>query len=179
MEFKTDFNLFKEYFITGADFSEDQTHRYSLWRIWDASLPQVAFIGLNPSKAGDVKNDNTITKVMKIAKHNGFGGLYMLNLFSYISTNPKALQWIGLENAVGERNNDAICHNIKHCEQVVAAWGNFKEPYIKINGQSRADEVLEMLTFIHGSVMCLHKNQNGSPKHPLYCKDDSKLILYR
>ncbi len=70
----------------GAIFSEDRKHRYVLIRIWDETKPMMMFIGLNPSKADEKDNDNTITKVEKIAKYNGFGGCYMTNLFSYVST---------------------------------------------------------------------------------------------
>lgn len=35
----------------GAYISEDGKHRFALWRIWDSSLLQVMFIGVNPSTA--------------------------------------------------------------------------------------------------------------------------------
>ncbi len=38
----------------GAQLSPCRTWRYSLWRIWNPSLPVLAFVGLNPS-------DDTLT----------------------------------------------------------------------------------------------------------------------
>lgn len=45
----------------GAKFSEDRKYRYLLWRRMDSALPMITFIGLNPSKANEDTNDNTIT----------------------------------------------------------------------------------------------------------------------
>lgn len=60
----------------GAKFSECRKFRYALWRIWDDKLPKVMFIGINPSKADESEPDNTITKVCKIAKNNGYGSIF-------------------------------------------------------------------------------------------------------
>lgn len=49
----------------GATFSGDRTYRYSLWRIWDRSLPLVMFIGLNPSKANLTPNTPTSTWIAR------------------------------------------------------------------------------------------------------------------
>jgi len=40
---------------TGAIFSGDNVHRYSLWRTWNYDLPRIMFIGLNPSRADATK----------------------------------------------------------------------------------------------------------------------------
>ena len=45
---------------SGADFSPCRKYRYKLWRIWDETLPLAMFIGLNPSTADEVKDDNTV-----------------------------------------------------------------------------------------------------------------------
>lgn len=154
-------NLFED---NGATFSECGKYRYELHRIWDKSLPLVMFIGLNPSTANAAKNDNTITKVIKIAKANGYGGVYMMNLFSYISTDPEKLI-IDSDPLV----NDIWLRTIRLiCRDVVFAWGNFKI------ATGRAKEVESMFT---GSC-ALHINANGSPKHPLYCKDDTKFVSF-
>lgn len=149
----------------GADFSEDRKYRYCLWRIWDLSKPRVMFIGVNPSKADENKNDNTLTKVTKIAKNNGFGGLYMMNLFPFVSTNIKNLQCDYLSNSV---NYDWLEKIYDKCSKVVYCWGNSK----------MAKEAEVNVTYIFVNPMCLDHNKNGSPKHPLYCKDDTILIPF-
>jgi len=46
----------------GATFSECGRYRYKLCRIWDDSLPQVTFIGLNPSTADASIDDQTVKR---------------------------------------------------------------------------------------------------------------------
>ena len=152
----------------GANFSEDRKYRYCLWRIWDLSKPRVMFIGLNPSTANESQNDNTITKVVKIAKNNGFGGVYMMNCWAYISTDPTHLKVNPMSN---EWNDNMISLIASKCDEVVFAWGNFN--IVKETG--RDIELIEMFP----TAKALHINKNGSPKHPLYCKDKSTLIPFK
>lgn len=150
----------------GAHFEESRQYRYALWRIWDLSKPLVMFIGLNPSLATESKNDRTISKVIKIAKHNGFGGLYMMNLFSFITPYPDQLQFCSDPVA----DNDEWLEKVyDKCQRVVFCWGSFKQ------AEARAKQVACM--FIN--PMCLAQNKNGSPKHPLYCLDKSILIPFK
>lgn len=151
----------------GANFSEDGNYRYSLWRIWDKGLPLVMYIGLNPSTANQDKNDNTITKLIKVSKNNGYGGFYMTNCFAYVSTDPKLLKRNPMSD---EWNNDTLSVTAYKCKNVVFAWGNFD--VVKETGRDK--ELIEMFP----NALCLFQNKNGSPKHPLYCKDDTQLIKF-
>jgi hypothetical protein len=160
----------KELFQTdnsGASFSENRHYRYALWRIWDESKPLVMFIGLNPSTANETDNDPTIKSVCRIAKNNGYGGVYMMNCFAFISTDPKGLKTNAMTS---EWNDNTITVTASKCKDVVFAWGNFD--VVKETG--RGDELSEMFP----NALCLHKNKNGSPKHPLYCKSDTKFVTW-
>lgn len=108
---------------SAAAFSEDRKHRYVLVRIWDRAKPMVMFIGLNPSTADETENDNTITKVIKIARNNGYGGIYMMNCFSFITSDPKLLQHNPFSD---DWNNNMLTVMASKCKDVVFAWGNFK-----------------------------------------------------
>ena len=152
----------------GAEFSECGLYRYKLWRIWDESLPLVMYIGLNPSTANETSNDNTITKLCKISRHNGYGGFYMMNCYTYIATKPEKLI---IDLDTNNKNNWLLKMIYEsHCKDVVFAWGNF--PIVVQNGRDK--EMIAMFP----KALCLKINKNGSPKHPLYCKDDSVLIPY-
>ena len=50
------------------------------------------FIGLNPSTANEITNDPTIRRVQRFAFDWGYGGVYMMNLFAYITAYPKELE---------------------------------------------------------------------------------------
>lgn len=150
----------------GATFSEDRKYRYVLWRIWDKSKPCISFIGLNPSTADENQNDPTIRRVISFAKSFGYGGVYMLNLFAYVTPYPEELN----------KCNNPVNYNDHYINQfamgkslnVVFCWGNFFIPY------HRDVYIKNLFPY----AFCLGKNKNGSPKHPLYLKSDVTLIPY-
>lgn len=161
-------SLFKD---NGAAFSECRRYRYALWRIWDKAKPMVMFIGLNPSTANESQDDPTIKRVCAIANHNGYGGVYMMNCFPLVSTNPSTMiefYETSFHEVEDIENMRWILNISKQCKQIVFAWGNFevaKERAASLNGYFK-------------NAMALQINKNGSPKHPLYCRVDTKLIQY-
>lgn len=146
----------------GAEFSDCGKYRYALWRIWDDSKPIVMFIGLNPSTADSEEDDPTIESVARISKHNGYGGFYMMNLFGIISSKSEILKQVA--DAQGD-NLKWHREIIDRCKDVVFAWGNFKE----------AVEVSKDFISGYPKALCIKKNKNGSPVHPLYQKETSIL----
>ena len=127
------------------------------------------FIGLNPSTANENKNDPTINRVCAIANNNGFGGVYMMNIFPSITAYPEELVSLLDQDAI-EENWQELQIVSKKCSNVVFAWGNFKQI-------TRGDTIPLMNLF--PGAKCLRINKNGSPKHPLYCKADTKFIDYQ
>ncbi len=119
---------------TGAEFSSCRKYRYILWRIWDKDKPRIMFIGLNPSTANESNNDPTIRRVQKFAFDWGFGGVYMLNLFAYITPYPKELK----KDINSSRNDFSLIHIADKCEKIIFAWGSFKE------ANERANEVMKL-----------------------------------
>lgn len=160
--------LFSETEIkAGADFSHNRKHRFSLWRIWDESMPLALFIGLNPSTANEAEADPTIRSVTRIARHNGYGGFYMMNCWSFVSSDPDLLE----TNPMADEQNSILLSLIAgKCKDVVFAWGNFKI----VRQQGRDAELVELFP----NALCLKQNKNGSPMHPLFCKGSTPLIPY-
>lgn len=154
--------------IKGADFSKCGLYRYSLWRIWDESKPLVMFIGLNPSTANAETDDATIRRVVQIAQNLGYGGVYMCNCFSYISTNPDALKAETLDDMIN--NGKVVSRVSERCKDVIFAWGNFD--IVRKTG------VDKLLARRFPNALALHINKNGSPKHPLYCRADIQPVKY-
>jgi hypothetical protein len=150
---------------SGAKFSQCGTYRYILYRIWDKSKPFIMFIGLNPSTATAEMDDPTIRRVKRFANDWGYGGVYMCNLFAVISPYPETIVTC----------SDPIADNDLHlqvaaskCKDVLFAWGSFTE------AEARAKEVIKMFP----NAFCLGKNKDGSPKHPLYIKANTKPFNY-
>jgi len=153
---------------SGAEFSNNRKYRFTLWRIWDKTKPLVMFIGLNPSTANETENDPTVCSVGRIAKVNGYGGFYMMNCWAYISTDPKVLKEHKWDKNMCEWNDNMLMTTKAKCKDVVFAWGSFSI----VNKTGRDKELLKMFP----DAMVLFLNKNGSPKHPLYCKSETKLI---
>lgn len=150
----------------GAEFSPDRVHRYTLWRIWDSGRPYAAFVGLNPSTADEYKNDPTVRRCINYARDWGYGGLVMLNIFGFRSTDPKNLYTAA--DPVGPENNYHIQKASKDSGITVAAWGNHGEL------MNRGDTVRELLTDPH----CLKITKIGCPGHPLYLRKDLQPVRF-
>lgn len=148
----------------GADFSEDKKHRYRLWRIWDHALPKVMCIGLNPSNANAEKNDPTINNLIAVLTRLGYGGFYMMNCYSYVTSDPKLL----MHNPMSDKWNDnMLLVTAAICDGVVFAWGTFKV----VSERGRDKELSEMFPL----AKCFGKNLDGSPMHPMGLMYSGKL----
>lgn len=155
------------FMYSGARFSDCGRYRFSLWRIWDKNKDCVAFIGLNPSTANATTDDPTIRRVIKFGADNGYGGIYMLNLFTLISPDPSYLKKSIISPDL-LANFHLEHHSGYPIKDRVFCWGSFKE------AKERANEVIKMFP----NALCLGQNQDGSPKHPLYLKGNTKLIKF-
>lgn len=154
---------FTEYEKSFATFSEDNKNRYSLFRQWDSSLKVAMVIGLNPSNANGEEDDPTIGFLYRVLKHNGYGGFFMMNLFTMITPKPSEL---------------VIDYNWRHakelwevtapfCQDVVFAWGAFKT-------QGREKTAIDLFP----QALCFGKLKKGQPRHPMYLKNETQLIKY-
>ncbi len=151
---------------SSAEFSPCRKYRYTLKRVWDESKPMVQFIGLNPSTANENENDATVRRCINFAASWGYGGMFMTNIFSYVSTNPDDLKTSG-ENT--NKNDAALIETAAQCTLVVFAWGaSFKQH------QERMNEVKKMFP----GASCIKISKTGEPCHPLYLKGDLKPIRY-
>ena len=152
---------------SGALFSANRLYRYALWRIWNRKKGFFTVIGLNPSTADEYKNDPTVTRCIKRAKNWGYGGLIMVNLFGLRSTKPEVM--LNNDHPNGLDNNYWLQRSAYVSKMILAAWG--------INGDHmhRANFVKELLE--DHTLWTLAINKGGTPKHPLYCKDNAEPIL--
>ena len=154
--------------VSSARFSPCRTWRYTLTRTWDLSRPGIAFVGLNPSTADEKENDPTIRRVIDFAKCWGYGEVVMLNLFAFLSTDPKGLHTA--IDPVGPENDKWIKAVVTYSQAVCVAWGAHCHPLIK----SRGDLVLWMIP----APRCLGTTKGGSPRHPLYVPGTHPLVDY-
>lgn len=146
-----------------ADISNDKKDRFSLSRIWDSKKPKALYIMLNPSYADNESDDPTIRRLIFFSKKFKFGGFYVTNLFSQITPYPKELN---MDNNLKKKNLKIISELIKKSDLIVYAWGNL------------VSEPIELRKLIE-SPLCFGINKNGTPRHPLYLRSDTKLQDFR
>ncbi len=153
------------------------TWRYSLTRVWGrGSLPPCIFIMFNPSTADGLQDDPTIRRCISFAERLDCSSLEVVNLFALRATNPKEV-WTwrkGNFDPVGPANNFHICEAAKTGLYTIAAWGRWPSAIVK----NRVKNVKQMLNALDISLHCLGTTKDGSPRHPLYLKQDTPLIEY-
>ncbi len=153
--------------IKGAKFSKDRVYRYALWRTWDEELAHVMFIGLNPSTADGTIDDPTIRRCIGFAREWGYGGVYMLNLFAFRATDPRALKLA--TDPIGPENDTSLLMYAEGADKVIAAWGN-------------GGRLLNQGYYVNGilnlKLFCLGVTKSKQPRHPLYARGDSLLLAY-
>ncbi len=161
----------REHGSSGAEFSDCEQYRYSLWRTWsDRGLNGrlCAFIGLNPSTATHEVDDPTIRRCIGFCKAWGFDGYVMLNLFAFRATDPRVMKL--QHDPIGEQNDDAIWSWTAKAGMTVAAWGNHGS---YLNRSECVRRPLRDLQLRH-----LGLTKTGHPKHPLYLKADTEPVLW-
>lgn len=149
-------------------FNSDRTHRFTLWRQWDGSLPYLAVIGLNPSTADETNDDPTIRRCISFAKTWGLGGYLMLNAFSFRATDPEVMK--AQETPNDPSNNGFLIDGCRGAGLVLCGWGvhgTFKD---------REKELKELLKPFN--PQCLGFTKGGQPKHPLYIKGTTKPVPF-
>jgi len=156
--------------IKTAKISEDGKYRYQLSRIWNNVLPKALFIMLNPSTADHEKDDPTIRRCINFVKSWGGGGLYVGNLFAYRTSKPTILlqQANQKEDIVGILNDFNLRLMAHKCTRIVFAWGNNGSLY------DRDKQIIKMFP----DACCLDLSKNGHPKHPLYLKNNLRIIKF-
>ena len=156
--------------ISGALFGDKQRFRYALWRIWDKQKDRLLFIGLNPSRAGELKDDPTIRRMINYAKLWGFGGLFVGNLFSIVSANPAVLFVEPPPELPGGPNDRAIKRMRELTSTVVVGWGRL--------GKYAGTRTAEVLKLVGSPVYSLGKTKDGEPSHPLYLRSSLLMTPY-
>lgn len=159
-----------------ATFSEDRVYRYSLHRVWNPAKPVCVWVMLNPSTADETKDDATIRRCQSFARAWGFGGVTIVNLFAFRSTDPKGLETV--DDPIGPGNDLAIFKATqdahKHEGRVVCAWGahgargpNGRMGRHGSRGLGRGTTVKLNLRADGITLWCLGLTADKHPKHPV------------
>lgn len=109
---------------------------------------KVLVILKNPSKANASISDLTIDRVLTFCNDEGYKKVYVMNLFSYYSTEPDGITQLidsgEFDAAIGEENDKILKKVSDAVDEVIVAWGgnsiNRKNYYRK-----RINDVTELI----------------------------------
>lgn len=147
---------------TTAIYSEDNTKKYLLRKIWDAAKPSLAIVLLAPSTASGIELDRTTQLVINNAYRLGYGSVSIVNLFATMDD----FSFSSAEETDAE-NMKAIVTEAKKCDTLVYAPGNGKAKNQTF--QKRAAQVLKSLKPYEKKMKCLSNEDNSVRlRHPLY-----------
>lgn len=156
-----------------ALFSPCRTFRYLLYRQWSyGGKGTLVYIGMNPSYADEVDNDNTVKRCMKIAMQHLYTGMFMLNAHPHVSTDPKGMIRPDDQKKLNLFAIKTVCTLFT---DVVGCWGNpggadgHGEELWKLVRQSIGPK---------GSFRCFKINKSKHPQHPLYISYSTPLIEF-
>ncbi len=111
-------------------------------------VKKVLVILKNPSKANKSVSDLTIDRVLTFCNNEGYSKVYIMNLFSYYSTEPSGITQLidsgRFGDAVGDKNNQILKETLDAVNEVIVAWGgnsiNRKYYYLK-----RINDVINLI----------------------------------
>jgi hypothetical protein len=165
--------------LKDAGISQDGQYRYWLKREWasPSNHPRLPIIMLNPSKADASVDDPTIRRCMAFARREGYGGIQVVNLFSFRTKDPKIMWGKGAAGVdiVGPHTDNHIRKMAEHSAligypAVLCAWGADEKAW------PRAKEVMKILA--PGTTVCLGLTKGGAPRHPLCVHSDTPLETF-
>ena len=160
--------------VHGDAMFSDSQHR-QIMRRWTGELfPErySLFIGMNPSTADASVNDPTCAREWNFSLREGFSGMMKGNVGDYRATDPKSLLVPGVV-ASSPANLPSLLEAAKGASLVVLCHGKLNRALVE-----PAREILAALRAHEIRIMCFGTNADGSPKHPLYLRLDSKLVEF-
>lgn len=144
-----------------AVYSDCESYRYLLTRVWNPAGQKALFVMLNPSTATEFQNDPTVERCERRARTLGFGAFRVTNIFAYRATDPRVMR--AQPDPVGPDNDAAIAESAADwADRIICAWGTHGAFL------GRGAQVERLLRDTGRILYTLGLTQDGHPKHPLY-----------
>lgn len=155
----------------GAFVSECEQYRYWLTREWNEGGNLLAFVMLNPSTADAELDDPTIRRCVGFAKREGRNGIVVVNLYAGRATQPDDL--FKMKDPEGPNNLNQWMSWLRHERtKVVCAWG------ADTRAHSQARKFRRFAAEHNLHLWHLGLTKDGSPRHPLYLRNDAPLMCW-
>lgn len=138
-----------------AIYSDDDTHRYLLARIWDRKKPIPLFISKRSGKADGIYLELTNSLITNNLYTLGYGGYYSVNLCSGIFGKT--------ENLADDETDKIIAEYAKKASEVIISWGSLTKNELK----EREKKVLKVLKTSKKRVMAVADGNGKENVHIL------------
>ena len=149
-------------------FSKDNKYRYMLTKVWDDKKPSAVLLGINPSKATELKGDNTATNAMNYFIDQGYGSMIIINLFAYMCTYTKDLK--NRDKKYDKLNDKYIIKACNRSELILVAWG-YEKKYVNKKNKTK------ILVKGYGKKVICFEDENGKkPQHLRIIRDVWRLV---
>ena len=156
-----------------AAFSPCGLYRYKLGRGWNAALPTMNVIGINPSTADHEEDDATIRRCVQFAKDHGCGELRMLNLFAWRDKDVRALSLAA--DPVGPENNQSL---LDGTNGGLTVWASGPPRKVPPRLRARFASVEVLLRQANRKLHALAFTADGYPSHPLFLPATSRVMVW-
>jgi len=158
-----------------AIFSDCGFYRWRLERDLGREGPTVALLGVNPSTAGAVVNDQTIRKDIGFGAVHGWGRIIKGNKFGWCAKDIKALR--AAPDPIGPENDAHLEQIMRDADVVVACWG----PLAKLPKELRRRwyKVARIADAVGKPLWCFGTAQDGQPLHTLTLAYSTPLIPWK
>lgn len=148
-------------------YSEEGKNREMLTVYWDSEHNKKAVvIGINPSKANDIRSDKTLTTAGRFLDAYGISEFKMLNLFMSYSTQQDDIKKETLIDLNDYRKD------FEKTDLIVIAWG------VDNNYCEEKERALNIIKDYKEKVYCIEKN-GSMPLHPSRISYESNLVKYK
>lgn len=147
--------------VVTARFSACERYRWELRETWNAGMPLVMFLLMNPSVAGLEFADPTLIRTGGFARRWGYGGQLVGNVHGYRVTDSKRL--VEAADPVGAENDAALLQMAREAAIVVLAYGSPPKPL-----RARRERVVMALRDSGARLAYIRLSKSGTPEHPLY-----------
>lgn len=158
-----------------AILSPCEHYRLRLERVVDMLSPvTAALIGVNPSTADAVEDDQTIRKDLGFARIHGWGRIIKGNKFAYRAKDVRELREAA--DPIGPGCDDELRRIIADADVVVACWGPLSK--LPRHLRERWRQIVRMADDAGKPLMCFGTAKDGQPRHTLMLAYDTPLVRW-
>lgn len=134
----------------------------------------IAWIGVNPSDAGEEVNDQSVRKMMGFSERAWAHGMMVGNLHARVSKDVKRLaSFDDTGSCEGALNGLHVASIIDLCDLIIPCWGSRAKLPPRLRGA--IDHMRATLAASGKPIRVLGLTKSGDPNHPLMLAYDTPL----